>query len=105
MALLLGIVGIYGLISYAVAQRRREIGIRMALGAQPDELGRMFLRYALALAGAGAAIGLGSAAGLTRLMKSLLYGISPMDPVTFVAVPVVLMLAAAVDPVEALRGE
>ncbi|HEV2689089.1 MAG TPA: FtsX-like permease family protein, partial [Bryobacteraceae bacterium] len=117
MALVLGIIGIYGVISYAVSQRRREIGIRLALGAQPGELKRAFVRYGLILAGIGVAIGLGAAAGLMRLMKSLLFGISPLDPVTYVAVPVVLVVAAvlasylparraaAVDPVEALRAE
>jgi len=117
MALLLGIVGIYGVISYTVSQRRREIGIRAALGAQRGELKRMFVRHALVLAGVGVVIGLGAAAGLTRLMSSLLYGITPLDPVTYVAVPLVLVAAtvlasylparraASVEPVEALRTE
>jgi ABC-type antimicrobial peptide transport system permease subunit len=115
--MLLGIVGIYGVISYAVSQRRREIGIRLALGAQQGELRGMFVRSGLTLAGIGAGIGLAAAAGLMRLMKSLLFGISTLDPVTYVAVPVVLVLAAvlasylparrasAVDPVEALKAE
>jgi predicted permease len=117
MALLLGVVGIYGVISYTVSQRRREIGIRAALGAQRGELKRMFVRHALVLAGIGVLIGLGAAAGLTRLMSSLLYGITPLDPVTYVAVPLVLVTAtvlasylparraASVEPVEALRAE
>jgi predicted permease len=117
MALLLGVVGVYGVISYAVSQRRREIGIRAALGAQPGELKRMFVRHGLALAGVGVAIGLGAAAGLTRLMSALLYGITPLDPVTYAAVPVLVVVAtvlasylparraASVDPVEALRSE
>jgi len=117
MALLLGIVGIYGVISYAVSQRRREIGIRAALGAQQGELKRMFVRHGLALAGVGVAIGLGAAAGLTRLMSTLLYGITPLDPMTYAVVPVILVIAAvlasyiparravSVDPVEALRSE
>jgi predicted permease len=117
MALLLGVVGIYGVISYAVSQRRREIGIRAALGAQPGELQRMFVRHALALAGVGVAIGLGAAAGLTRLISTLLYGITPLDPMTFAVVPVILVIATllasylparravSVDPVEALRSE
>jgi ABC-type antimicrobial peptide transport system permease subunit len=104
-------------ISYTVSQRRREIGIRAALGAAPVDLKRMFVRYGLALAGVGVAIGLGAAAALTRLMKSLLFGISPLDPLTYTAVPVVLVAAAvlasylparraaAVDPVEALKAE
>jgi ABC-type antimicrobial peptide transport system permease subunit len=117
MALLLGVVGIYGVISYAVSQRRREIGIRAALGAQQGELKRMFVRHGLVLAGIGVVVGLGAAAGLTRLMSTLLYGVTPLDPVTYVAVPLVLMTAtvlasylparraASVDPVEALRVE
>jgi predicted permease len=117
MALVLGIVGMSGVISYAVSQRRREIGIRLALGAQQGELKRMFVRHGLMLAGAGVAIGLGAAAGLTRVISSLLYEISPMDPATYVAVPLLLVTAAvlasylparrvaAVDPVEALKAE
>jgi predicted permease len=117
MALVLGIVGIYGVISYAVTQRRREIGIRMALGARPGELQRMIVCQGLILAGFGVAIGAGAAMGLSRLMKSLLFGVSPLDPVTYAAVAVVLVTsavlasylparrAAAVDPLDALRAE
>ncbi len=117
MALGLGILGIYGVISYAVSQRTREIGIRMALGAKKSELVWMFVRSALVLTGVGTAIGLGAAAALVRLMRTLLFGISPLDPVTFTAVPLVLATAAAlasylparrtaaIDPVEALRAE
>jgi len=117
MALVLGIIGIYGVISYAVSQRRREIGIRLALGAQQEELRRMFVRHGLVLAGTGVAIGLVAAVGLMQLMKSLLFGISPLDPLTYATVPLVLVAAAmlasylparraaAVDPVEALRVE
>ena len=117
MALLLGIVGIYGVISYAVSQRRREIGIRAALGASQRELQGMFVRHGLMLASVGVAIGLGAAAGVTRLMSSLLFGVTPLDPVTYVAVPLILATAtvlasylparraASVDPVEALRAE
>jgi predicted permease len=117
MALALGILGIYGVISYAVSQRTREIGIRMALGANKSELLWMFVRSALVLTGFGTAVGLGAAAALMRLMRTLLFGISPLDPVTFTAVPVALVAAAAlasylparrtaaVDPVEALRAE
>jgi putative ABC transport system permease protein len=117
MALVLGLVGIYGVISYAVTQRTREIGIRVALGAQHSELKRMFVRDGLMLAGVGVACGLAAAFPLTRLMTSLLFGISPLDPATYVAVSVVLVGAAAlasyvpahrataVDPVEALRVE
>jgi cell division protein FtsX len=117
MALVLGVIGIYGVISYTVSQRRREIGIRLALGAQQGELRTMFVQHALVLAGIGVAIGLGAALGLTQLMKSLLFGISPMDPPTYAVVPVLLMASAAlaaylparqaasVDPTEALRAE
>jgi ABC-type antimicrobial peptide transport system permease subunit len=93
MALLLGVVGIYGVISYAVSQRRREIGIRAALGAQQGELKGMFVRHGLMLSGIGVVIGLVAAAGLTRLMSSLLYGVTSLDPVTYVAVPLVLVTA------------
>jgi predicted permease len=117
MALLLGVIGIYGVISYAVSQRTREIGIRIALGAQKSELRWMFMRFALTVTAVGVAIGLIAAAGLTRLMSSLLFGVSPMDPLTFLAVPLFLAMAAAVasylpawratrvNPVEALRAE
>ncbi|HEY1760846.1 MAG TPA: ABC transporter permease [Bryobacteraceae bacterium] len=117
MALVLGIVGIYGVIAYAVSQRTREIGIRMALGAQPTGLHGMFVRQGLILAGIGAAIGLAAAAGLTRLMSSLLFGVNALDPITYAAVAAVLIFAAvlasyfparratAVDPVSALRAE
>jgi predicted permease len=117
MALVLGVIGIYGVISYAVSQRRREIGIRLALGAQPGELKTMFVRHGLALAGIGVAIGLVAAVALMRPMKSLVFGISPLDPATYAAVAIFLALAAAlasylparrasrVDPVDALRSE
>ncbi len=117
MALLLGVSGLYGVIAYAVSQRRREIGIRLALGAQARDIRRLFVRRGLALVGVGVVLGLGGAGGSTRLMRSLLFGVSPLDPVTFAAVPVVLAAAAAlasylparrataVDPVETLRAE
>jgi ABC-type antimicrobial peptide transport system permease subunit len=117
MALLLGILGIYGVISYGVSQRTREIGIRLALGSQKGELKWMFIRSALLLTVVGVAIGIGTAAALMQLMKSLLFGISPLDPFTYITVPLVLAVsatfasylparrAAAVDPVEALRAE
>jgi ABC-type antimicrobial peptide transport system permease subunit len=117
MALLLGLIGIYGVISYSVSQRAREIGIRLALGAQEQTVARMFVRYALVLSGIGTILGLTAAAGLMRLMKSLLFEISPVDPATYGAVALALLLAAtlasyiparratAVDPVETLRAE
>ncbi|MGH9199692.1 MAG: FtsX-like permease family protein [Vicinamibacterales bacterium] len=117
MALLLGVSGLYGVIAYAVSQRRREIGIRLALGAQAREIQGLFMQRGLVLVGVGVAIGLGGAAGFTRFMQSLLFGISPLDPLTFTAMPVVLAAAAvlasylparravAVDPVETLRAE
>jgi predicted permease len=117
MALALGIIGIYGVISYAVSQRRREIGIRLALGAPRNGLRWMFVRSALVLTGVGVAIGVVAAAGLMRFMKSLLFGISPLDPFTYAAIPLILLSsavlasflparrAAAVDPVETLRAE
>jgi ABC-type antimicrobial peptide transport system permease subunit len=117
MALLLGLIGIYGVVSYAVSQRRREIGIRLALGAAPGEIRRMFVRHVLVLAGVGVAIGLGGAATLTRLMASQLFGVAPLDPATHLTVAVGLMAAAglasylsarrasALDPVEVLKAE
>jgi putative ABC transport system permease protein len=117
MALLLGLIGIYGVISYAVSQRTREIGIRMALGVDHKEVKRMFVRHGLVLAGIGIAIGVGVAAGVTRLMASLLFHVSPLDGWTYVAVSLVLATAAVLasylparraaglDPVEALRAE
>lgn len=117
MALLLGIVGIYGVIAYAVSQRTREIGIRTALGARPEVLLRAFVRQALRLAGIGAAIGLAAAAGLMHLMSALLFGVAAVDPLTYAAVSALLICAAglasyiparramSVDPVQALRAE
>jgi predicted permease len=117
MALLLGLIGIYGVISYAVSQRTREIGIRMALGVDHKEVKRIFMRHGLVLAGIGIAIGVGVAAGVTRLMASLLFHVSPLDGWTYVAVSLVLATAAVLasylparraaglDPVEALRAE
>ena len=117
MALVLGIVGIYGVIAYSVSQRTREIGIRMALGAGPAGLRRMFVGHGLLLAGTGAVLGLAASAGATRLMTSLLFGITALDPMTYSVVAVVLISSAAlasyfparrataVDPVQALRAE
>ena len=117
MGLVLGIVGIYGVIAYVVSQRIREIGIRTALGAQPAGLLRMFVRHGLRLVGIGAALGLVAAAGLTRLMSSLLFGVTALDPVTYTSVSALLIAAGvlasylparraiAVDPIQALRTD
>jgi predicted permease len=94
MALGLGLIGIYGVISYVVSRRAREIGLRLALGAEPAALKRMFVKYGLVLTGIGIAIGLVGAIGLTRLMSSLLFGTGPLDPATYVVVLFVLTIAA-----------
>ena len=117
MALLLGIVGIYGVISYSVSQRTREIGIRIALGAQQTALKAMVVRNGVLLAAIGVALGLAAATGLTRIMSSFLFEISPVDPITYCAVSAGLLVAAAaasylpahrasaVNPIDALRAE
>jgi predicted permease len=117
MALLLGIVGIYGVIAYAVTQRRREIGIRAALGASRRELEAMFVRQGVMLALIGVACGLAAAAVLSRLMASLLFGTSPLDPMIYVLVTLGFASVSAlasylparratlVDPVRTLRGD
>jgi hypothetical protein len=117
MALLLGIVGLYGVIAYIAAQRTREIGIRMALGAQIGDVRKMFLRHGLWLTTIGIALGVGAALALSRVMRALLFGVSPMDPMTYAAVSgalaAVMLLAiylparraARVDPVVALRAD
>jgi len=117
MALLLGIAGIYGVISYSVSQRQREIGIRLALGARNEEVTRMFVGQGLRLAGVGVACGLGAAIAFSRLMTSLLFDVSPTDPLTYGAISVGLVASAmlasylpalratTVNPVESLRAE
>jgi ABC-type antimicrobial peptide transport system permease subunit len=117
MALLLGVVGIYGVISYSVTQRTREIGIRMALGAQRREILGLFVRHGLLLTGVGVACGLTAAFAAMRLMQSLLFGISPYDPLTYAAITLAIFATAwlacwlpsrkalAVDPMNALRAE
>jgi predicted permease len=117
MALLLSVSGLYGVVAYAVSRRRREIGIRLALGARAVEIRRLFVQRGLIVVGAGVAIGLVGAAGVTRLMQSLLFGIRPLDPIAFTAMTLVLVTvavlasylparrAATVDPVQTLREE
>ena len=103
--------------AYAVSQRTREIGIRLALGAQPAEVRQMFVRYGLSLCAMGITIGVVAASVLTRVMKSMLFGVAPMDPLTFATVPVTLLVAtlaasylparrvSAIDPVRCMRAE
>ena len=117
LALLLASIGLYGVLSYAVTQRSREFGLRLALGASAESVMRMVIARGLSLAAAGMAIGLALAWALTRTMQNLLYGVAPADPRTFGAVIVVLMIvaftacylpgrrAAGVDPIAALREE
>jgi ABC-type antimicrobial peptide transport system permease subunit len=117
MALLLGIVGLYGVVAYSVSQRRREMGVRMALGARREALVGMFVRHALTLTAVGVVLGLGAAWAVMRLMSSLLFGVKPVDPATYVVVSLALMATAAlssylparraatVNPVETLRAE
>jgi predicted permease len=117
MALSLGLIGIYGVISYSVSQRKREIGIRLALGAQSRDVVNMVLRQGAKLALVGVCIGVGAAFALARLMASLLFGVTAHDPLTFAAVAALLILVALlacyiparramkVDPIVALRYE
>jgi ABC-type antimicrobial peptide transport system permease subunit len=95
VALALGVVGLYGVLSYAVSQRRREIAIRLALGARRAEVRRSFLRYGLGLASIGVAIGLAAAAGVTQLLSSLLFDVQPLDLPTYGAVAALLTFVAA----------
>ena len=117
MSLFLGGIGIYGVIAYVVSQRAREIGIRSALGAAPRQIREMFLLQGLALSGVGVVVGLVAAAGLARLMSSVLFGVEPTDPASYVAAVGVIVAAAAlasyvparraaaIDPIETLRAE
>jgi hypothetical protein len=117
VALLLGIVGIFGVITYIATQRTREIGIRMALGAQIGDVRQMFLRHGLLLTASGIALGIGFALMLSRVLSALLFGVGPMDPVTYAAVSGALAAvaflatylparrASRVDPVVALRSD
>ena len=115
LALVLACVGLYGVLAYSVAQRTRELGVRMALGAQSKDVLRLVVRQGLVLAVIGVAIGLAGAFGLTRLMSSVIFGVSATDPVTFVLVAGGLMAvallasyvparrASRIDPADALR--
>jgi len=117
LALALACVGIYGIMAYSVANRKSEIGIRMALGAQPGQVRGMILRESTVLAAAGIVVGVGASLMLTRLVKSMLYGIQPWDPPTMLGGVVVLVAvalaaswiparrAARVQPMDALRHE
>jgi ABC-type antimicrobial peptide transport system permease subunit len=116
VALLLGTVGTYGVIAYVATQRTREIAIRIALGAQTGDVRRLFLRHGLLLTGVGIALGIGVALALTRVMSALLFGVSPTDPVTYLAVAAGLAAVALLatylpahrasrtDPIIALRS-
>jgi putative ABC transport system permease protein len=117
VALILGVVGIYGVLSYVATQRTREIGIRMALGAATGDVSRLFLRHGLILVSAGVALGTIAAALLSRVMSGLLFGVGPLDPATYLAVALGLAgtallasylpahRASRVDPAVALRWE
>jgi len=117
MALLLSIVGIYGVLAYAVVQRQREVGIRVALGAAPRTVKSMFVYRGMILSSIGIVVGAVAAAALTRLMSSLLFGVTPLDVVTFVVAAAFLAAAAllasyvparraaTIDPMETLRAE
>ena len=117
LALILASVGLYGVIAFSVAQRTREIGVRMALGARPADVLRLVLNEGLALVAAGLVVGIGAALALTRLLAGMVYGVSLHDPLVFLAVNVLLVgislmacylparRAMRVEPVVALRYE
>jgi predicted permease len=117
LALALGVIGIYGVISYSVSQRMREMGIRIALGAQKGELRWLFVRSALVLTCIGLVIGLGTAAAVAQLMRALLFGVHPLDPLSFAMMALVLVAAAAlasylpasrvsaINPADVLKAE
>ena len=117
MALLLGAIGLYGVLSYVVSQRQQEIGVRMALGAPPSTVLRMVVASGARIAGIGLGVGLLGALVLTRLLQGLLYGTDPLDPLTLAGMSLALFVvgllasylparrAAAVDPMESLRME
>jgi ABC-type antimicrobial peptide transport system permease subunit len=117
LALILACIGLYGLLSYEVSRRTREIGIRMALGAQQRDVLKLVVRQGMALAIVGAVVGVGVALGVTRYLASMLYGVHANDPATIAGVAVLLMLvglaacyiparrAVRVDPMVSLRYE
>lgn len=117
MALVLAILGVYGVMAYNVAQRTQEVGVRMAIGAQPPDILRLVVRQGSALAALGIAVGLALALAVSRFLAAFLYGVSPFDPLTFAFVSLALFVAAIVacylpatratrvDPVVALRTE
>jgi len=117
LALVLGVVGIYGVIAYVVGRRTREFGVRLALGATGGEIAAMLVRYGGSVVGAGMGAGLGGALLLTRVLRALLFGVSPTDPLTFAAVSALVAAAAlvaiyvparraaAIDPATTLRGD
>jgi ABC-type antimicrobial peptide transport system permease subunit len=117
LALLLAALGIYGVMSYLVAQRTNEIGIRMALGANRKDVMNLILKHGIMLAIVGVTIGIVASFALTRLMSDLLFGVSPTDPATFIVIPIVLIFVAfiscffparsatKVDPIVALKYE
>jgi putative ABC transport system permease protein len=117
VAMLLAVVGVYGLMAYGVQRRRREIGIRMALGATRERVVRMVLSDGIRMVGVGVAAGVVAALGLTRLLASLLYSVGPRDPMTFIVAPLLLVVAAVIacalparraarlDPVETIRAD
>ena len=117
MSLRLGAIGLYGVIAYSVSQRTREIGIRMTLGGERDDVLRLILGHGTKVALIGVAIGIAAALGLSRFLSSLLYGVKPTDPLTFLGVTIMLVLvtllacyiparrAMRVDPMVALKYE
>jgi putative ABC transport system permease protein len=117
LALILGAVGLYGVLSYIVAERTREIGVRMALGATASKVQRMVVTQGAQVVLVGVALGIGGALASTRALGTLLFGVAAVDPIVFLVVPVILLAvgmvaswlparrASLVDPIEALRAE